>query len=321
MAVTDVSGRYRLEDVLPGSYTISAGYWGTREISKGSAVSVAAAANISNVDFDLAESTRTFEETSVRRSKAIAGGGERGQGDSVAVIKGCTNPPRIDPQQFVAINTTLYNLIGFATGYGCSYVTSVDLVVGGPGWIKSDLYDIRGLIPQVYSRDSLPLPEIRAMVLALLEDRFKLVMRREMQQRSFYELKLGNGPPRLTPWKEGDRVEVNGEPVTTITGVAQSQLGILWVPDPVAGESFRLVGRNVSIGEFTGWIARAINAPVVDRTDLKGKFRMDVEYSKDGVARPLLPAAIRDQLGLRLDNTKGPIEVFVIDHVDRPTEN
>jgi uncharacterized protein (TIGR03435 family) len=306
MAVTDVTGGYRLEDILPGTYTIAAGYPGTREIAKEAVVSVGPAGIVAGLDFVLAESRKTFEETSVRPSIAVAGGGERGQGATVAVIKGCTNPPRVDPQQFVAINTTLYNLIGIATGYGCSYITSVDLVEGGPGWIKSDLFDVRGLLPPDSPRYTMASPELQAMVRALLESRFKLAMRREMKERSFYELRLGNSPAKLRPANESAGVQ---------------RLAIRWVPDPIAGESFVLVSENVSMEETVGWIARAIYAPVVDRTGLKGKFSFEVEYSKDGVARPLLPAAFRDQLGLRLEKVKGPIEVFVIDHVDKPTEN
>ena len=324
ITVTDAVGRYRLEDVLPGNYTIVAGYNGTREISKAAAVSITPGITVSGIDFVLAEASLMFEETSIRPSRAVAsaGAGARGQqSNTVAVIKGCTNPPRVDPQQFIAISTTVYNLIAYSTGYGCAYVTSLDLVSGGPGWLRSDLFDIRALLPQGSPQYALRSPELQAMVRAMLEDRFKLSMRRETKERSFYELKMGDGPPKLRPWQEGDKMELNGQPLLSPGQSATTYLGIQWVPDPVAGESFRLVGRNVSTEQLSNWIALAIYRPVVDRTGLTGKFSFDVEYSKDGVARPLLPAAIRDELGLRLEDTRGPYEVFVIDRVEKPAEN
>jgi uncharacterized protein (TIGR03435 family) len=322
MAVTDATGRYRLEDVLQGTYAITAGYSGTREISKTAIVSITSDARVaSGVDFVLEQSRLTFEEISVRPSRVVAGTGERGQGGTVAVIQGCTIPPRIDPQQFIAVNTTLYNLIALTTGYGCAYVTSLDLVTGGPGWIKSDLFDVQAVLPPGSPRYTARSPELQAMVRALLEDRFKLTMRREVKERSFYELRLGNEAPKLKPWKEGDAMELNGQPLNLMVGPPGTYLGMHWAPDPIAGESFMLVGRNVTTAELANWIARAVNRPVVDQTGLTGKYGFDVEYSKDGLARPMMPAAIRDQLGLRLEDATGPFEVFVIDRVERPSEN
>ena len=221
----------------------------------------------------------------------------------------------------MAINTTVYNLISMTTGYACNYVTSVDLISGGPGWIKTDLFDVRAAIPSGGSRVALGSPELQVMIRSMLEDRFRMVMRREIRERSFYELKMGDGPLKLKEWNVGDKMEYNGQLLSAGRSPLGTYLGIYWVPDPIGGDSYVLLGRNVTMSGLADWAALAIYRPVVDRTGLPGKYSFDVEYSKDGLAKPTLPTAIREQLGLRLEETKGPNEIFVIDQIEKPSEN
>jgi uncharacterized protein (TIGR03435 family) len=94
------------------------------------------------------------------------------------------------------------------------------------------------------------------------------------------------------------------------------------------GNSVQLTVRNHSLEEVAGSLSSLMGHPVQDRTGLKGKFDFTIIYETDPDARgaaalagPSLLAAFQDQLGLKLESAKGPVEVLVIDHVEKPSEN
>jgi uncharacterized protein (TIGR03435 family) len=100
-------------------------------------------------------------------------------------------------------------------------------------------------------------------------------------------------------------------------------------------------GINLSMAKFTGFLGRMIGREVIDRTGFTGKFDLHLEFAFDDaivglphppqagdsdqpaspLARASIMIALQEQLGLRLESTKGPVEVLVIDRADRPTEN
>jgi hypothetical protein len=127
--------------------------------------------------------------------------------------------------------------------------------------------------------------------------------------------------------------------------VASIKRGEAWtmeVPMGVkAGTGLTMQGLNLTMAKFTGFLGTIIGREVIDRTGFTGKFDLHLEFASDDAiaglpisrrpsdsdqppdpaARPTIFTALQEQLGLKLESTKGPVEVIVIDRVERPTEN
>jgi uncharacterized protein (TIGR03435 family) len=211
-------------------------------------------------------------------------------------------------RQFATLNTTLSDMITFAYGLHPRQVT------GGPAWVESEKYDLTA------KPDGEGQPndkQWKAMVQKMLADRFKLAFHRDKKELSVYALVLGKTPHKLTR-SEGDP---NGLPGMFFRG-----LGVL----PV---------RNATMGDFAGVMQTAVlDRPVVDQTGLTGRWDFTLTWTPDDsqfggrggqapppadnvAAAPGLFTAIQEQLGLKLDATKAPVEVLVLDRVEKPTEN
>jgi uncharacterized protein (TIGR03435 family) len=209
--------------------------------------------------------------------------------------------------RFVAKDYTLKLLIAAA------YDLNPRTISGGPAWIESDHYDILAVTPGDVrpSRD-----EQMSMLRSLLADRFKLAFHREAQRFSIYELEVAKGGPKLK-----ESAAPPGDPPALISTV---------YPQRVV-----LPARNATMGEFASLLQRAVlDRPVVDKTGLSGRYDFDLEWAPDetqfGGALPPASAdapsapfftAIHEQLGLRLEATKGPLEALVVDKVERPPAN
>ncbi len=143
--------------------------------------------------------------------------------------------------------------------------------------------------------------QCRLMTEALLEDRFKLKSHRETKEMPVFNLVLAKSGSKLTPatadgqpgdgvWQRGQRVSTRGWELWMLAGILQSIPG---------------VGR-----------------PVIDKTGLKGLFEFRLDYAvRPDEDRPDIFRALQDQLGLKLESSRGPVEFFVIDHMEKPSEN
>ena len=165
------------------------------------------------------------------------------------------------------------------------------------------------------------LDEQMSMLRNLLADRFKLAFHREPKELSLYALVVAKGGSKL---KES-------------TGPPDALPETVSVVYPESGGGVRIVlpARNATMAQFASIMNRAIlDRPVVDKTGLSGKYDFDLEWTPDETQfggqvpqgtpehpKPDLFAALQQQLGLRLEATKGPIEALVIDWVERPSEN
>ncbi|HZP05720.1 MAG TPA: TIGR03435 family protein [Terracidiphilus sp.] len=217
--------------------------------------------------------------------------------------------------RFVGKYYTLKLLIAAA------YNLSPKVISGGPPWIDSDHYDILALTPGETrpSRD-----EQMAMLRTLLTDRFALAFHRESKDFSIYALETTKGGP-----KYGSESAPGLKPSMAAPGEPSALISTVY-PDHI-----KLPARNASMGEFAELLQRAVlDRPVVDRTGLTGKFDFDLEWAPDetqfGGEVPVAPTdaqappfftAIQQQLGLRLEATRGPVEALVVDHADRPSAN
>lgn len=238
-----------------------------------------------------ADAKAVFEVATIKPSNPAAQG-------KLLTIKG---------RQVLTINTALSDLISF------SYGLHLRQVIGGPSWMESDKYDITG---QPEGQGMPNINQMRDMIRALLEDRFKLTTHRETRELSAYALVVASGGPKVTK----NDTNPNGLPGLLFRG-----LGVL----PVT---------NATMGDFAGVMQLAVlDRPVIDKTGLQGRYDFTLTWTPDetqfasfGVriptstdpnAPPVLFTAIQEQLGLKFDSVRAPVEVMVIDRVERPSEN
>jgi bla regulator protein blaR1 len=231
----------------------------------------------------------------------------------------------VPKDRFIATNFAIKDLICWAFA-GNSFPLPGDEVSGGPSWINSEHYDIDAKLDdsEVAALAKLSAPDglvqVRLMVQSLLADRFDLVVKNETVMRPVYALVIAKGGPKLqetAPWSTGSKSQafsaVHGE--ITTHGMPISRL--VWALSRVG------VGR-----------------PVLDQTGLKGNYSFDLKWTPDlnlpgmmpgpspsaesappDTSGPSIFTAIREQLGLELKATKGPVEALVIAHIEKPLEN
>jgi uncharacterized protein (TIGR03435 family) len=211
---------------------------------------------------------------------------------------------RYEPGRLIAENVTLRDLALFA------YDVKDFQVSGGPAWVDSDRWDVSATAGREISED-----ERRRMLQTLLADRFQLKIRREMKDLPVYALVVAKNGPKLKANTDG----VPGGIETTMNFKGYSQLTARNVPMPtLATILFNPTGRKV-----------------IDRTGIEGNFDFKLEWAPDPAHMPLINGgtpegdtegasiftAVQEQLGLKLESTKGPVEVLVIERAERATEN
>lgn len=187
-------------------------------------------------------------------------------------------------------------------------------ISGGPPWVTSDHYDILAVTPGEVRPTH---DEQMSMLRSLLADRFKLTFHREQKVFSIYELELAKNGPKLKP-----SASQPDDPVVVGPGVVYPQRVVL-------------PGRNATMEAFVSLLQRAIlDRPVVDKTGLSGRYDFDLEWAPDetqfggalppesaAATSPPLFEAIQQQLGLRLEATRGPVAALVVDTAERPSAN
>lgn len=213
--------------------------------------------------------------------------------------------------QLIARNHSVRTLIAAA------YNLSPRAIAGGPVWAESDRYDILAETPGAVRPT---LDEQMAMLRKLLLDRFKLAFHREPKELSIYALTIARTGSKLKESTVSPDATPEGPPP------------LIFVLSP---QGASLPGRNATMAELASVIQRAaLDRPVVDKTGLRERYDFNLEWLPDetqfggqGIwensdsGRPDLFAAIQQQLGLRLEATKGPVDMLVIDQVQRPSEN
>jgi uncharacterized protein (TIGR03435 family) len=241
------------------------------------------------------------------------------------------------PQQFSADRMTLrcqstwaLAQLAYVGGPG-SYEAHTVNIEGVPAWMYSELYTIEAKAEKPLDRAVMSGP----MLQTLLEERFKLKIRREAREVPVLALTVAKGGLKMKPHQEGTCTPTgpnglrNGFPPTGFycgfSGGGANRGGPL-------GRFQTMVGRGLTIEQFIKESPLiAVGKPVIDKTGLTGKFDLTVNFAfgpgfragreNDFDAGPTFVDAIEDQLGLKLENTKGPWEHLVIEHVERPSPN
>ena len=184
-------------------------------------------------------------------------------------------------------------------------------LVGGPEWIRRDLFEVNARAATEVSPD-----EKRLMVQSLLADRFKLVVRRDKQEMGFSQLVLARSDGRLGP-NFTDCPDPNVPPPMP----RAPRGGMLWVVT---------CGTSADLAQIASLNLRT---PVVDKTGLTGRWHVEITFidprmppsasgAQTSVVDPNLTemrTALQEQLGLKLESTRGPVDVLVIESVHHPT--
>jgi uncharacterized protein (TIGR03435 family) len=180
---------------------------------------------------------------------------------------------------------------------------------GGPEWLTNDRWDIEARADASYSID-----DLHTMFQNLLADRFQLKFHKEAQTGNIYALTVDPAGLKLTPNTTPQHYSI-----------------------PMNGGPAHIVGAGVPMNYFTWWLGQQLrdeSRPVVDQTGLTGYYDFTLSFQPilppDQTADTLPPelrdlptifTALRDQLGLKLTPTKGSFDIFVVDRVERASEN
>ena len=204
-------------------------------------------------------------------------------------------------------------------------------IVDGPAWIRSEQYEI-----DARATGNPDNAQIFLMLRSLLEDRFQLRIHRESREMPVYALVPARGGLKLSPPRDGSCVEGEVPPPGLGDPAPPPRCGGMNVP--LEAGSWHMRGGKVPMTEFVRVLSLGLGRTVTDQAGFSGVFDVDLEFRLDDTtvgwfgsppppgafptetASPSIFSAIQ-QLGLRLDSTKGPVEVLVIDHAERPSAN
>jgi uncharacterized protein (TIGR03435 family) len=236
--------------------------------------------------------------------------------------------PPVDGR-FTATNVTLKMLIALA------YKVRQLEISGGPTWIASDRYDVNAKAAD----SNVSADQSRLMIQKMLEDRFRLMVHRETKEMPVYALLPAKNGLKIRDSKEGECVAV-----ASISPRAST-------PDqpftPVCGSFIvmptGLDGKDISMAQLANSLSGIVGPPVIDKTGYAAGFDFHLEFTRDVTATqpnfppaagdkglaatpgdtsgPSIFAALQEQLGLKLEATKGPVEVIVIDHAEKASVN
>jgi uncharacterized protein (TIGR03435 family) len=211
-------------------------------------------------------------------------------------------------------------------------------VVGAPGWMQSERYQIDAKADGNAKRDRMFL-----MLQSLLEDRFQLKTHRETRDLPVYALVAVRAGLKLPPPKEGGCVDSAADASPEWAGAgrmaapgevepAEVRCGSAGVSLNTAGA--RIQGGKVAMPELVRMLSRVLGRSVIDTTGFTELFDLQLDFVADettpampppppdsGMSGSSIAQALREQLGLQLESTKGPVEVIVVDHAERPAGN
>jgi uncharacterized protein (TIGR03435 family) len=207
-----------------------------------------------------------------------------------------------DPGGLTASGVTLKQLIFEA--YDMPYYR----IFGGPSWLESEYYDLQAKAGSPVDRD-----QVRLMLRGLLADRFKLTLHRETKELRAYVLTVAKNGPKLHAAQETDSSSDQRSPslverfhcdLTEFANLLSLRLNMPMTENQDPAVPVRSTG---------------VPPPVLNKTGIQGVFDISVEVKLDAGADAFIAwqRALQDQLGLKLESQKGPVEVLVIDHAEK----
>lgn len=180
--------------------------------------------------------------------------------------------------------------------------------LNAPEWMRTERWYIKGVagVPGQPNRE-----QMGSLVRKLLAERFGLVVHHEQREMRVFALAVAKGGPKMTPSADDPNAQMHEN-------------------DSQSGGQATMRVKNVSMGELTGMLMRMfLDRPVVDQTGLTRRYDFELKWTQDETrvpaadadAPPGLFTAIQEQIGLKLEPTKGPADVLLVDHVEKPSAN
>jgi uncharacterized protein (TIGR03435 family) len=220
-------------------------------------------------------------------------------------------------------------------------------LIGGPGWVNSDRFDVNAI------EEDLPIPptvpgtptRMQLLMRSLLEERFALVMHRETRELPVSYLVMAREDRKLGERLRPSTVDCQAlfaERAKAARDGAPPPPPIPFKPGEIPqcgamGGLGRIAAGSMQMSNFASMLGSMLGRPIYDRTNLTGNFELQLDYTPDQMPQlppgvtlppgltlpspdgPSLATALQEQLGLKLDNTRGPVDVFVVDSVEQPT--
>lgn len=215
------------------------------------------------------------------------------------VLPACKDGRFVAAMPMLLLIRWIYDLPQFQTS---------DLTSKLPRWAQgvSGAYDLEATYTGGVSED-----QCRQMVENLLVERFKFASHWETKTGTVYNLIVAPGGPKMPPVREGDESHGVSQ---TINGKSSQRL-----PDAPSIP-------GLTMDELARLLSNLLRTTVVNKTNLQGLYKIKLAYSQGAAAEkafadPDLPTAIQQQLGLKLEEGKGTVSHFVLDHIEMPTEN
>jgi len=220
----------------------------------------------------------------------------------------------ISASNFTESNASLKQLISYAWGI------REDLISGLPGWADSARFDVTAKVsePDRSTLEKLTREQQEAMLRPMLAERFHVKAHTETKTLAVFNLVLAKGGPKFKPSPpptiDPDNSTANKHPSGT------------WIHNQ------DLTATAITMSGFADTLANQLNRTVIDKTGLSGVYDLNLKWSREedvnsaadnGVPNrpPGLFTALQEQLGLKLDAAKGPVETLVVDHAEEPSPN
>ena len=200
--------------------------------------------------------------------------------------------------RFVATATSVRTLLRVAFG------TDDNRMSGAPSWIDGETFDIDAITAD-HAEVKTP-QQFQQLILALLEDRFRLKFHREQKEGPMYWLELDK-PGKLGPALKLSTPESQPNMSTNSNG-----------------SRVAMKASKASMAEIAATLQRQAGRPVEDHTGLKGAFDFQIEWAPEGTPDSVVPSlntVLTEQLGLKLQSAKGTIEILVVDQIAHPSAN
>jgi uncharacterized protein (TIGR03435 family) len=252
-------------------------------------------------------------------------------GNVQPAIRGCRRP---NPATLSCTSATLKQLLTEA-------YSVKPFQIEGPGWLDSDLFDVSAKGPAGTTWQQMP-----AMIQALLAERFHVVLHKDSRLSAGYELIVAKGGPKLNEVDKGEvaaynAAEAAGAAPAALKRNAAPPMGVFTISMSSTGA--RRQRGKMTMGQLTSMLTNLLSRPVVDKTELKGTYDIDLAYLADdsdslqrqiraqsppSIAAGGAPAASADTpiptliqsvqaLGLKLDSKKVPLDVYVIESANK----
>jgi uncharacterized protein (TIGR03435 family) len=172
---------------------------------------------------------------------------------------------------------------------------------GGPSWLDTEMYNI---VATTGTGDKIPPDQLKTLLKNLLADRFQLKVHWETRQTNIYALVVAKNGPIFK--EDSDPQKESG--INTSKGAHQG----------------RMIGTKEPLSILASNVGNQLGRIVLDKTGLQGKYDWTLVWDPDPApdsTNPSIFTALQEQLGLKLDPQKGPMETLVIDNADHPSEN